>query len=85
MRFDPPTCPECGEYAKGTFETVPGLALLMFDADGEAEYFGQTDMCWDGQTTDLDEQGGATLICPAGHTWQAKMDDRYPPTNRGKP
>ena len=68
MRFDPPTCPECGEYAKGTFETVPGLALLMFDADGEAEYFGQTDMCWDMQTTDLDEQGRATLICPAGHT-----------------
>jgi len=73
MRFEPGKCPECGEYAKGTFETVPGLALLNFVDDGEAEYFGQTDVCWDMQTTDRDEQGHATLMCPAGHTWQAAM------------
>jgi hypothetical protein len=84
MRFDPPTCPECGEYAKGTFETIPGVALLMFDDDGNAEYFGQTDVGWDGQETDRDEQGRATLICPSGHAWQA-TDDRDSTPDGGEP
>ena len=81
---EPGTCPECGEYAKGTFETVPGLALLNFVDDGEAEYFGQTDVCWDMQATDRDEQGRATLMCPAGHTWQAAMDEQCSTTGSGE-
>ena len=28
MRYDPWRCPQCGEEAKGTLETIPGIARL---------------------------------------------------------
>ncbi len=71
MRFNPSKCPQCGQLAKGTLETIPGLALLMFDEDGNAEYAGGTDVCWDGQQTIRDEQGRVRLMCPDGHEWPA--------------
>jgi hypothetical protein len=58
--------------------------LLYSDDDGNAEYFGQADVGLDGQETDRDEQGRATLTCPAGHTWQA-ADDRYSTPDGGEP
>jgi hypothetical protein len=59
-------------------ETIPGVALLLFDEDGSAEYQGETDVCWDGQQTVGDKDGRATLVCPDGHEWPAAMDDADP-------
>ena len=78
MRLNPSKCPQCGQQAKGTLETIPGVARLLFDEDGRAEYTGSTDVCWDGQETVLDESGRATLVCPDGHDWPAVMDDSDP-------
>lgn len=74
MRLEPWKCPECDQPAKGTLETIPGVALLLFDEEGNAEYAGGNDVCWDGQTTIVDDAGMVTAICPAGHQWQAKTN-----------
>ena len=79
MRFEPSNCPECGQQAKDTLETIPGIARLLFDEDGNAEYLGGTDVCWDGQETVRAEDGRATLVCPDGHDWLAVMDDSCSP------
>jgi hypothetical protein len=78
MRFDPSNCPECGQQATGTLETIPGIALLLFAEDGAADYQGETKVCWDGQMTVFAEDGRATLVCPDGHDWLAEMDDSDP-------
>ena len=88
MRLEPWKCPECDQPAKGTLESIPGVARLLFDEDGNAEYFGQTDVCWDGQQTVLDESGRATLVCPEGHDWPAVMDysgRAFPSPSHGEP
>jgi hypothetical protein len=54
MRFKPWKCPECGQPAKGTLETISGLALMTFDAEGNAEYDGETKVDWDNQVTQHD-------------------------------
>ena len=64
MRFDPYRCPECGQLAAGTIETVQGLALLIFDPEGNADYEGQTTIDWNAQVTVRDAAGRATLECP---------------------
>ena len=75
MEFDVPRCPVCGELARGSLEQVPGLALLLFDEHGKAEYEGETTMFWDDQNTVHDENGRVTLECPAGHRWAARQID----------
>ena len=85
MRFDPPLCPQCRQLAKGTLETIPGLALLLFDEDGNAEYAGGTDVCWDGQQPIRDERGRVRLICPDGHQWPAVTDETSVPLSNGDP
>lgn len=75
MKFDKPFCPHCGQLAKGTLETLPGVALLMFDEDNEATYEGETEVDWDGQTPCLDEHGQVTLTCPEGHEWPSPVED----------
>ena len=73
MRFDLWKCPECGQPAKGMLEMVPGLTRLLFDGEGDAEYAGGVDLCWDGQTAVCDEQDRATLECVEGHLWSAEF------------
>lgn len=75
MRFKPWKCPECGQPAKGTLETIPGLALLKFDKDGQAEYDGGTEVAWDDQATQHNEAGNDILECHLGHQWPAKCED----------
>lgn len=75
MRFIPWKCPECGQAARGTLETIPGLALLTFDAGGHAEYDSETQVAWDNQATLHDEAGRDLLECPAGHQWPAERKD----------
>jgi hypothetical protein len=75
MRFTPWKCPQCGQSAAGTVETVPGLALLTIDESGQAEYAGETTIDWNGQTSCRDQSGKAILECPDGHQWPAERDD----------
>jgi len=75
MRFNPFQCPECNEPARGTVEIIHGLALLIFDEEGNADYEGETKVDWDSQTSLTDDRGRVTLECPSGHQWQASVDD----------
>jgi hypothetical protein len=75
MRFDPIRCPQCGEVARGTCDLVPGVALLDVDDEGEAEYSGETKMCWDGQYSETDENDDPILICPNDHQWAARISE----------
>jgi hypothetical protein len=54
---------------------VPGLALLIFDENGAAEYEGETKIAWNDQVTCRDDEGRVTLECPAGHRWRAQLTD----------
>lgn len=50
LRLHTPTCPECGEPARGSSDFIPGIAL--FDGDprsGRVDYVGETKVLWDGQ------------------------------------
>ena len=75
MRFNPWKCPECDQTATGTVELIRGLALLMFDEQGDADYEGETKVDWDSQTSLLDARDQVTLECPNGHQWQAIADN----------
>ncbi len=74
MQFTPWKCPKCQKPAAGTLETVPGLALLNFDDNGDAEYEGETKMYWNGQETRFNEDGKAMMECPNGHVWAAEKE-----------
>jgi hypothetical protein len=76
MKFNPVMCPRCGALAKGTLETVPGLALLDVDPDtGDAQYAGWTDIWWDDQKSVRDSKGHCMLACENGHEWPAEKQD----------
>ena len=75
MRFEPWRCENCGETATGTVETVPGVALVLFDEEGNAEYAGETRISWNDQTSLIDVHGRVTLECPNGHQWQARATE----------
>lgn len=61
-------CPECGELARGTIETVNGVAEFVIEEDGTVDYSGRTDIWWDEQMTVMFE-GRCMLICRSGHEW----------------
>jgi len=66
MKLQRPNCPECGEPARGSVETLHGVALFdEIDAEGNTEYEGATEINWDSQTTDEP----LTLECKNGHQW----------------
>ena len=71
MRFDPWKCPTCGQPATGTVEVIHGVALLIFDDEGNADYAGETKVDWSQQTSLHDARGQITLECLNGHQWQA--------------
>jgi hypothetical protein len=74
MKFSPVRCPTCGQLAKGTLETLPGMALLGIDPDtGEADYEGRTEIWWNDQRSNRDLQGRYMLTCENGHEWPAEM------------
>ena len=73
MRFDPLFCPECGEMARGTVETVAGVAEFDIADDGSVTYSGYTDIWWEEQQTVEDEGGIIRLVCHCGHDWSARM------------
>ena len=42
MRFELPTCPECGQRATGALEIIEAVALLKFLTEDTAIYAGET-------------------------------------------
>lgn len=79
MRLEPLFCPECGEMARGTLETIMGIAEFAAAQDGSVEWSGYTAIDWDGQQTITDEVGNARLVCPGGHKWSARQRVRSDP------
>lgn len=79
MRFEPWKCPQCDEPARGSIETIPGVALLVFDDDGHADYAGETEIDWNGQTTRKDAAGKVCLVCPNSHRWAAEFVENPTP------
>ena len=56
-------CPACGEAPKGTLETIPHcIAQIDIDPDGTAQYSGYTEVNWDQQHTEMDEETGRPLL-----------------------
>jgi hypothetical protein len=49
------------------------VAFLNFDAGGNAEYAGESDMAWDTQETITDKTGRVMLTCPNGHDWFSEL------------
>lgn len=83
MKFARPQCPECGRFADGTVDWIPGKALITFEGD-EAFYDGETEVDWDGQTNDADVHRGygkdvpdhtIRLVCPRGHEWDTLITE----------
>lgn len=64
MKLDPPTCPN-GHPWDALVETIPyNLAGIGYDEkDGTFEYSGDTEVNWDGQTTDVDGKGRVRVHC----------------------
>lgn len=72
-------CPYCGSAAIGTDETIPGVAQFGEPTEqGESvlvEYFGETEVDWDGQRQVVDDVGRVSLVCNEGHRWWARRED----------
>lgn len=78
MKFATMNCPDCGEPARGTVETVSGAALLSNpQLDGSVEYSGETDIWWDEQRTVRDPMGRVQLVCRNGHDWFSEVVDPH--------
>jgi len=74
MEFSQPLCPICNGIARGTLETVTGIAELNFrkgfgmHASKRADYSGMTDIFWDEQRS-IERKGKVVLVCHEGHDW----------------
>jgi hypothetical protein len=75
MRFTPDVCPDCGEPIYGTCDMIPGAALLTANDDGTFDYSGETDVFWDGQTTNEAGEDRVWVQCHNGHEWKAAISD----------
>jgi hypothetical protein len=75
MKLAKPNCPTCGKPARGTLDTIYGVALLAEpDKDGQTDYIGETDVNWDSQRP-VDDPEGITLECQEGHQWVSSCED----------
>lgn len=73
MKFEPSHCPACNEPTRYTCDTIPGYAKLTEpDANGITEYTGETDVDWDGQQSNQDEEGRIEVACRNWHRWAAR-------------
>jgi hypothetical protein len=89
MKLSKPICPTCGEPAIGTCDTIPGIALFDGCPTGgnDVEWDGETEVCWNGQMTDLDSETKLPLVCcHNGHDWPSKIkgDPRYDNQTKNK-
>jgi hypothetical protein len=63
-----------GHPIRGTYEMTPGVARargFTATADGyvECHHTGDTDMFWDGMTTQTNPQGKILYLCSDGNEW----------------
>lgn len=73
MKFEKPNCPCCKTHATSVWENIPGQALLTEPSEtGDVDYAGETDVFWDGQESDENEQG-LLLGCDCGESWRSKL------------
>jgi len=75
MTWENPICPECGGPPIGTVEAILGLAQIEPDGKGAYQYGGYTEVWWDDQHTEHDEDGNDRLHCDNGHDWYSKRLD----------
>lgn len=78
LRLESLYCPECGEFARGTVETLSGVAEFEVAADGTIAYSGYTDVWWEEQRTVTDDGGNVRLVCANGHDWAARTAGEGP-------
>lgn len=63
-----------GVTPRGSVEVVRGCALLDIEGDGRAFYSGYTDVWWDEQWAEPeDDEQRIRLICRAGHDWLSEI------------
>jgi hypothetical protein len=83
MKLHKPTCPECGEPARGTVERLCGCAEFAGEPgpDTPVEYSGWTEIWWDEQRTVHQKKGAPEgpdnlplVCCPNGHSWPTAID-----------
>lgn len=77
LKFTPPVCPTCGADIRGTVDTIPAIAELNRFEDGSYEWSGHTEVLWDGQSGEYDDQGRAEVCCANGHHWCAEMEEQF--------
>ena len=81
MRWETEKCPQCGQDAHATLETLQGKALLQRGDGDELEYEGTTEIFWDTQETVRNEVEEDCLMCANGHEWYSRQTIY---TDRGK-
>ncbi len=72
MQWEQPTCPECGERARGRLEVVQAEAMFNQAEDGSYEFAGESEIYWDDQKP---IPGGElqVLLCHEGHEWHTAL------------
>lgn len=84
MKIKQPFCPTCGDMLIGTVDTIMGVARLGFmppdqiptpdekpTPDSEWDWTGDTDICWDTQENDDNDEG--TLVTCGEHDWRTEI------------
>lgn len=70
-----PACPECGRPAIHIVEKQPVFAeIRITDADGCAEYTGETEVTGDSRVPEWDKEGNSSLWCKEGHEWLSRVE-----------
>lgn len=70
-------CPECHTHAVGTRDTIQATAYFEYaDEEGDedaadevVEYKGESELDWDSQTPNMNEEGAIEVTCDNSHTW----------------
>jgi hypothetical protein len=58
----------CDAEFIATDESLPANASMEFnESTGAYEYTGNTDVCWDGQTTNVGPNDRVLVLCESGH------------------
>lgn len=70
-----PKCPTCGQLAVGTVEKIVGVALVIHSDDDTQEYEGTTEIDWNAQQTERDNNDLPFVCCDNGHQWATEIEN----------